>query len=78
MPSGYSDEAKKQGIRKTDPKIQPPYLGISGLMIVIPGKTTYVYVFELGKFVLNKNSKIVATMLAQKPHKLAIFQDLTH
>lgn len=65
MPSGYSDDAKKQGIRKTDPKIQPPYLGISGLMIVIPGKTTYVYVFELGNFVLNEEANIVATILTQ-------------
>ena len=47
-------------------------------MIVIPGKTTYVYVFELGNFVLNEKSKIMATMLTQKPHKLAIFQDLTY
>ena len=78
MHSGPTDGANDQGTRKTDPKNQLPYLGISGLMIVIPGKTTYVYVFELGNFVLNKKSKIMATMLTQKPHKLAIFQDLTY
>ena len=48
MPSGYSDDAKKQGIRKTDPKIQPPNLGFSWLVRVALDKTTKIVCGLLG------------------------------